>query len=89
VDAMNNLGNAYRGKELYNKAIETYKKTLEINPDLAIPHVNIAIIYLYQEKDNRKALYHFEKALEIEPDFPQARAIRKKIEELKQEIPLA
>ena len=89
VDAMNNLGNAYRGKGWYNKAIETYKKTLEINPNLAIPHVNIASIYLYQEKDNKKALYHFEKALEIEPDFPQARAIRKKIEELKQEIPLA
>ena len=83
VDAMNNLGNAYRGKGWYDRALEAYKKTLEINPDLAIPHFNIAIIYLYQEKDNRKALYHFERVLKIEPDFPQAMAIRKKIEELR------
>jgi len=83
LEAMNNLGNAYRGKGWYDQAIETFKKTLEINPNLAIPHLNLAIIYLYQKKDNKKALHHFQRALEIEPNFPQAKDIRKKIEELK------
>jgi len=89
IEAMNNLGNAYRGKGWYDQAIEAFKKTLEINPDLSIPHLNLALIYLYQKKDNKKALHHFERALEIKPDFPQTEAIRKKIEELKKEIPLA
>ena len=89
VDAMNNLGNAYRGRGWYDKAIEAFKKTLEINPHLAIPHFNLATVYLFQKNDNKKALYHFERALEIEPHFPHAEAIRKKIEELKKEVPLA
>jgi tetratricopeptide (TPR) repeat protein len=85
VEAMNNLGNAYRGKGQYDQAIETFKETLDINPYLAIPHLNLAIIYLYQKKDTKKALYHFERALEIEPNFPQAKVIRKEIKELKRE----
>jgi len=89
VEAMNNLGNAYRGKGQYDQAIETFKETLDINPDLAIPHLNLAIIYLYQKKDTKKALYHFERALEIEPNFPQAKVIRKEIKELKREEPVS
>lgn len=89
TDAMNNLGNAYRGKGWYDQAIDAFKKTLEINPHLAIPHFNLALVYLYQKKDNKKALYHLERALEIEPQFPKAKAIRNKIEELKKEVPLA
>jgi tetratricopeptide (TPR) repeat protein len=89
VDAINNLGNAYKGKGWYNQAIEAFKKTLEINQDLAIPHLNLALIYLYQKNDNKKALYHFERALEIEPNFPQADAIKEKIEEIRKNVPLA
>ncbi|MCK5255906.1 MAG: tetratricopeptide repeat protein [Deltaproteobacteria bacterium] len=89
TDAMNNLGNAYRGIGWYDQAIDTFKKALAINPDLAITHLNLAIIYLYQKKDVKKALHHFERVLEIKPDFSQAEAINNKIEELKMEVPLA
>ena len=83
AEAMNNMGNAYKGKGWYDKAIEAYKETLDINPHMAIPHLNLAFTYLNQKKDNKKALYHFERALEINPNFPQAKSIRKEIEELK------
>ncbi|MCK5423431.1 MAG: tetratricopeptide repeat protein, partial [Deltaproteobacteria bacterium] len=89
TDAMNNLGNAYRGLGWYDQAIDMFKKTLAINPHLAITHFNLAIIYLYQKKDLKKALHHFERVLEIKPDFSQAEAINNKIEELKMEVPLA
>ena len=56
---------------------------------MAITHFNLSIIYLYQKKDTKNALHHFERVLEIEPDFPQAEAIKEKIEELKEEVPLA
>jgi len=88
AEAVNNMGNAYKGKGWYDKAIMAYKETLSINPRMAIPHLNLAFTYLYQKKDNKKALYHFERALEINPHFPQAKSIRKEIEELKREEPV-
>ena len=84
LEAMNNLGTAYKDKGLYDQALETFHKILELNPRVAIPHLNLAIVYLYQKKDNKKALYHLERAIEIEPDLPQAEVVKKKIEELKQ-----
>ncbi|MBW2183759.1 MAG: tetratricopeptide repeat protein [Deltaproteobacteria bacterium] len=88
TDAMNNLGKSYIGKEWYDQALRTFKKALVINPDLAIPHFNLAIIYLFQIEDSKKALYHIERALEIEPRFSQAEVIRKKIKALQKEEPL-
>jgi tetratricopeptide (TPR) repeat protein len=88
LDAMNNLGNAYRGKGQYDQTIATFNRMLKINPNRALPHVNLAITYLYQIKDNKKALYHFERALALDPNFPHAEAIRKQIEELKKQSPL-
>ena len=84
LEAMNNLGKAYNAMGQYDEAIEAFNKTLEMNPRLAIPHFNLALVYLYKKKDTSKAIYHFEQGLEVEPHFPQAESIQKKIEELKQ-----
>jgi tetratricopeptide (TPR) repeat protein len=84
LEAMNNLGKAYNAMGQYDEAIEAFNKTLEMNPGLAIPHFNLALVYLYKKKDTSRAIYHFEKGLAIEPHFPQATAIQKKIDELKQ-----
>jgi tetratricopeptide (TPR) repeat protein len=83
LEASNNLGTTYKDKGLYDQAIEAFNKTLEINPQLAIPHLNLATLYLYKKKDTKKALYHYERAMEIEPDFPNIESLRKKFEELK------
>ncbi len=83
AEALNNLGKAYKDKGEYDQAIQIFRKTIELHPHLAIPHLNIAIIYLFQKNDREKALYHFEKALDVEPNIPQAAAVRKKIAEIK------
>jgi tetratricopeptide (TPR) repeat protein len=87
VEAMNNLGTAYKDQGLYDQAIESFEQVLEINPQLAIPHLNLATVYLNKKKDPPKALYHFERAMEIEPDFPNIDSLRKTFEELKKEEP--
>jgi tetratricopeptide (TPR) repeat protein len=87
VEATNNLGTIYKDKGLYDQAIEAFNKTLEINPQLAIPHLNLAIVYLYKKEDTKKAIYHYEQALEIEPDFPNIESLRKTFEELKSKEP--
>jgi len=87
VEAMNNLGTAYKDQGLYDQAIESFEKVLEINPQLAIPHLNLATVYLSKKKDTQKALYHFEKAMEIEPDFPNIESLKKTFEELKKKEP--
>lgn len=68
----NNIGNAYRYLEEYNKALEYYTKALEIQkevlgkkyPDTAISYNDIGDIYLFLEKKD-KALEFYNKALEI------------------------
>jgi tetratricopeptide (TPR) repeat protein len=87
VEAMNNLGTAYKDQGLYDQAIASFEQVLEINPQLAIPHLNLATVYLTKKKDTEKALYHFERALEIEPDFPNIESLRKTFEELKSKEP--
>ena len=87
VEAINNLGTAYKDQGLYDQAIESFEKVLEINPQLAIPHLNLATVYLNKKKDTKKALYHFERAMEIEPYFPNIDSLRKTFQELKSKEP--
>jgi tetratricopeptide (TPR) repeat protein len=87
VEAMNNLGTAYKDQGLYDQAIESFEQVLEFNPQLAIPHLNLATLYLNKKKDTKKALYHFERAMEIEPGFPNIESLRKTFEDLKSKEP--
>ncbi len=44
--ALNNLGEAYRGKKEYRRAIEFYKKAIDDNPRFARAHQNLGVTYL-------------------------------------------
>lgn len=45
-------GIIYLNDKKFDKAIEEYKKVLEIDPNLAMAHTNIAWIYIQRKKDN-------------------------------------
>ena len=72
ADVLNNLGTSYYSLGNYNKAIEYYKKALEIrintldenHPDVASSYNNLGAAY-NGLGDYNKAIYFFEKALEI------------------------
>jgi type II secretory pathway component GspD/PulD (secretin) len=55
------LGLFSEEKDDYQKAIEAYKKALEINPDGAIIHLHLADVYSNYVVNLEKANYHFKR----------------------------
>jgi tetratricopeptide (TPR) repeat protein len=48
------------------------------NPDHALAHLNLAIVYAAQSKDKEKALYHFNRCISINPNLPQLKMVKKR-----------
>ena len=65
--AYNNLGNAYRDNKKTDKAIEAYKKAIEINKTAINPYVNLANIQLYTQDDADAAIDTYKQALRAIP----------------------
>ena len=70
--ALNNLGEAYRGKKDYGVAIEFYKKALENNPRYADAHRGLGLIYM-DTGDLDASVAALEKAVEYAPEDGPAR----------------
>ncbi|HKZ57259.1 MAG TPA: tetratricopeptide repeat protein [Thermodesulfovibrionales bacterium] len=62
------LGSAYPIKDEAEKAIENYKKAIEINPNLADAYVGLGTIYLDDEQVD-EAIKYFKRAIEINPAY--------------------
>lgn len=55
--AFNNLGQAYLHAEQYPQAIETFKKVIQMAPDIPEGYVNLATVYLQQnEPENARTI---------------------------------
>jgi tetratricopeptide (TPR) repeat protein len=61
------LGSAYRAKEDVNKAMDTYKKAIEINPFVADGYVGLATTYFATENIG-EAIKYLKKAIELNPE---------------------
>ncbi len=60
------LGSAYRAKDEVNKAMDSYQRAVEINPNLADAYLGLAATYFISEKVD-EAIKYFKKAIEINP----------------------
>jgi tetratricopeptide (TPR) repeat protein len=69
--AHSNLGLAYDGNGMYDRAVAEYEKALAINPNLAEGHNNLGFAY-YGKGMFDEAIAEFEKAVAINPDFAEA-----------------
>jgi len=68
--AHNTLGCVYGEQRLWLKAIEQYKKAIEIKPDYADAHYNLGNAYRETGRYN-EAIEAYKKALRIKPDYAE------------------
>ncbi len=71
-----NMANVEMQKGNIEAAIKIYNRLLERNPKLAGIHKNLGMIFYQFQNDRDKAVFHFEESLHLEPNQPQAAAIR-------------
>lgn len=67
----NNLGDLYARQGDYQKAIEEFKKAIEIKPNYGDAYHNLANIY-HQIDDNEQAIENYQKALSFNPNLWQS-----------------
>lgn len=67
VNAVYYLANTLLNLGEVDEPIRLFEKTIELSPDFAAAHHNLAVLYLRKE-DNAKALSAFEATLALQPD---------------------
>jgi tetratricopeptide (TPR) repeat protein len=69
--ALNNLGEAYRGKGHYGRAIQFYEKAIQAMPRFPQAHRGLGLAYM-DIGDYESAVMSLQKALEYAPNFAAA-----------------
>jgi tetratricopeptide (TPR) repeat protein len=64
--ADDNLGTVYRGEGDFEKAIDCYRKAIQLNPNFAQAHYNLGII-LFKTGDAGEAMSEFQEAIQLDP----------------------
>ncbi len=80
--AWNNLGYAQMQKGLYFEASLAFEEAIKVDPESWLGHYHLAEIYDDKLPDREKAAYHYRRALEINPDMPNADKVKLRLAEL-------
>lgn len=67
----NNLGDLYARHREFDKAVEEFKKSIELKPNYGDAYHNLANVYRQQQKDDL-ALENYQKAIELNPNLWQS-----------------
>ena len=62
------VGYRYQKTDNFEKAIECYKKAIELDPEYPCVHNDLGIIYFYLDEPS-KSIKEFKKALKIDPNY--------------------
>ena len=76
-----NLAVILTEQQNYPAAVVEYQKVLEIRPNDADSHYNLAVIYDDYLKDNDHALEHYRQYVKAAPDAPEAQKVREWIKQ--------
>jgi protein O-GlcNAc transferase len=67
----NNLGEAYRARQMLAEAIACYRRALELDPTLVDAHRNLGLA-LQAQGQSEEAMACYRRALGLKPNFPKA-----------------
>jgi len=75
------LGDVLIKERRFQEAARSYQTALLLKPDDPVLHRNLGILYYNELHDIGKALYHFKRTLQLDPDQGFAESMRKIIRE--------
>lgn len=64
----------------FDGAIELYLRALDRKPDLARAHLELGLVYDQEKNDDLRALYHYQRYLEMRPDAEKRDLVQKLIQ---------
>jgi DNA-binding winged helix-turn-helix (wHTH) protein/Tfp pilus assembly protein PilF len=73
VDAHYNLGDAYEEIPNYDKAVEQYQRTIDVDPTFYPAYNNLARLFIMRRRDFGAALVLLDRALSLQPREPSVR----------------
>ncbi len=63
---------ALQGNNDPRAALLEYQKALQLDPDLAVAHNGLGVVYHLSYAEKEKAAYHYQRAIELNPKFSEA-----------------
>ncbi len=81
-----NLALIYEDEQRYEDAVKEYEKTLELEPFNADVYYNLGILYDGRIKDKNKAVFYYQKYLELSPGAEDAQQVKNWITKVKDEL---
>jgi LysM repeat protein len=70
----------------YQGAIDMFEKALDVNPRSAAAHFELGVLYEQQQSDYAAALYHYQRTVTLNSNFPSADLARQRTQECKREL---
>lgn len=74
-----NMGNVYFSQGDYEKAVAEYQQAVDLLPEDADAHFNLAFVNGEYMRNYKKAWEHYQQYLHLNPGAPDARLVREKI----------
>lgn len=68
------------------EAIRLYNEALSENPDLAVAHFDLAILMHEYERDYVRAIYHYQRYLELRPETDKREMIETRVRQARQKL---
>lgn len=72
AEAWYSLGMFYQAGEKYDKAMETYRKLLDVDPNNFLAYYNTGYLYLTEYGEFQTAMAYFDSVIAIEPSYIDA-----------------
>jgi len=75
-DPLVKSGQAYMEEGKWDEALKAFKQAVENDPEMARPHLDLALIYQQYKINYIHAIYHYDRYLELRPDAEKADFIK-------------